>query len=110
MQDASESAGLVLELERRFATPRPIVDVVDEHLDGHSRPPSHCDLLAVTPPHFSYLRTGHLFLPVPGLGFGEIARVPLVLSMGQIRYSDQAGADVVSAKGYEPTTGSPGTR
>ena len=43
-----------------MATFRPVVDVVDEPLDEHSRPPWHCDLLPAPPPHFSYLRTWHL--------------------------------------------------
>ena len=53
-------ASLVLKRERRFATPRPVVGVVNERLDEHSRPPWHCDLLPATLPHFSYLRTWHL--------------------------------------------------
>ena len=65
VQEAPESPGLVLELERRFATPRPVVGVADEPLDEHSRPPWHRDLLPATPPHFSYLRTWHLLWRSP---------------------------------------------
>jgi len=61
VQEAPESVGLILELERRFATPRPVVDVVDEPLDEHSRPPRHRNPFSATRPHFSYLRTWHPF-------------------------------------------------
>ena len=60
VQKSPESPGLVLELERRFAPPRPVVHVVDEPLDEHSRPPWHCDPLPAMLPRFRYLRTWHL--------------------------------------------------
>lgn len=40
VQNAPESAGLILELERRFAPPRPVVDIVDEPLT--CVPDTHC--------------------------------------------------------------------